>query len=220
METMELTASDGHRLSSVLAMPGGDKPRGGVVVVQDAFGVGDYIAGVCARFAGEGYAALAPALYDRQQRGARFGKSPEEMAAATRLRNNLDWNGVLADVEAARLHLAQYGKVGIVGYCAGGSVVWLAAQELTFDAASSYYGKDVPDWLDAPPQCPLILHFGERDHLIPMDRVAEVRKVFPDIPVYTYDAGHAFDNPDTGFDPAHAARAQQRTLALFREHVG
>lgn len=219
LQTLQLTAADGHRLDAALALPDG-APRGGLVVIQDTFGVGDYIRSVAADYAALGYAAIAPALYDRQQRGADFQRSPEGMQASQVLRGRVVWSEVAADVEAARAYVAHYGKVGIVGFCFGGSVVWHAAQRLPFAAASSYYGRDVPHWLDIKPLCPTICHFGEKDPMIPLEGVMKINPAFPDIPVYTYAAGHGFDHPDAGTDPAIIALARTRTLKLFQRYVG
>lgn len=219
MGTVELVAADGHRLEAAVALPEG-RPRGGLVVIQDTYGVGEYLRSVCDWYAALGYACAAPALYDRQQRNCDFPRTPEGMAASQILRGQVVWRDVLADVEATRLHLSHYGKVGIVGFCFGGSVAWLAAQNLPFAAASSYYGRDVPHWLDMKPLCPTICHFGVNDPMIPLDGVAKINPAFPDVPVYVYPAGHGFDNADTGTDPDVIALARARTLALFRAHLG
>ena len=136
------------------------------------------------------------------------------------LRGRVVWPDVLADVEAARLYLSQYGKVGIVGFCFGGSVVWYCAQRLPLAAASSYYGRDVPHWLDLPPLCPTICHFGEKDPMIPLDGVKKINPAMPQVAVYVYPAGHGFDNPDSGTDADTISLARARTMELFRRAVG
>ncbi len=219
MQTVELRAVDGHRLAAVLALPE-NRPRGGLVIIQDTYGIGGYIRSVATDYAALGYACIVPALYDRQQRDADFPRTPEGMAASQILRANVVWPDILADVDAARAHVAQYGKVGIVGFCFGGSVAWYCAQRLPLAAASSYYGRDVPHWLDIKPLCPTICHFGASDPMIPLDGVRKINPAFPDVPVHVYEAGHGFDNPDTGMDPKIIALARQRTLELFREKIG
>ena len=214
-ERIEIAAADGHRPTAWLSTPAG-APRGGLVVIQTAFGVDDYLRGVCESYARDGYLAIAPALYDRQKRDAVFEHTPDGAAMAQALRRGLDWDDVLRDVEAARARVAEAGKVGIVGFCVGGSVVWLAAHALRFAAASSYYGKDVVDFLDRPPKCPTILHFGDQDRLIPVADVETIRAAFPSILNYLYHAGHGFD----GNNPEAARVARARTLELFRAHVG
>lgn len=220
MDDIELTAKDRHRLAAAFALPEG-KPRGGLVVIQDTYGIGGYIRSVCDWYAALGYACAAPALYDRQQRGADFPRTNEGMAASQILRGRVTWPDVLADVEAVRAHLSNYGKVGIVGFCFGGSVAWLAAQNLPFAAASSYYGRDVPHWLDQKPLCPTTCHFAESDPFIPLEGALKVRAQMPDIPVHIYaGAGHGFDNPDTGTSADTIALARARTVELFLIHVG
>lgn len=214
-ETINVEAADGHQLGAYLAIPQ-EKARGSLVVIQTAFGVDDYLKGVCEAYARDGYAAIAPALYDRQQRGAVFEHNPEGGAAAGKMRNAFVWADVLQDVEAARARVTQYGNVGIVGYCVGGSIVWLAAQSLAFAAGSSYYGKDIVDFLDRKPKCPVQLHFGDQDRLIAMSDIEKIGAAFPEIPNYVYSAGHGFDNNN----PEAARIARARTLNLFRKFVG
>lgn len=208
-----LRASDGHEFDVHFALPKG-AAKGGLVVIQEAFGVNAYVRGVCERFAAEGYACAAPALYDRQERNAAFDThGGEALEHARRLRRGLVWEDVMKDVGACVEKLRAHGRVGIVGYCVGGSVAWLAALELDVAAASCYYGRDVVDFLDRAPRCPTELHFGEQDHLIPMADVEKIRRRFPH--VHVYPAGHGFDREDS--DAARLAR--KRTLELFERHV-
>jgi carboxymethylenebutenolidase len=213
--TIELTASDGHRLTAYAAKPDG-APRGGLVIIQTAFGVDAYLRGVCDSYARDGYLSIAPALYDRQRRDAVFEHNPEGQSQAQKFRNGFVWDDVLRDVDACRQRVASAGRVGTVGFCVGGSVVWLAARSQPFAAAASYYGKDVVDFLDRAPDCPTILHFGDKDHLIAASDVEKIRAAFPAIPNYLYHAGHGFD----GNNPEAARIARARTLDLFRAHVG
>jgi carboxymethylenebutenolidase len=210
-----MKAADGHEFSAYFAEPVG-RARGGLVVVQEAFGVNAYIRSVCDRFAREGYASLAPALYDRQERNAAFDtQQPDVLAHARKLRAGLVWSEVLKDVDACVQRLRDYGRVGVVGYCVGGSVAWLAALELDIAAASSYYGRDVVDFLHRKPRCPVILHFGETDHLIPIADVEKIRKSIS-VPVHVYPAGHAFDHEHGS---SSAKLAHSRTLELFASAI-
>jgi len=212
-----LKAADGHMLEAHFAMPKG-AACGGVVVVQEAFGLNAYVRGLCEEFAAEGYAAMAPALYDRQQRGAFWDSHEgEALDSARRLRRGLVWADVMKDVGACVERLREFGRVGVVGYCVGGTVAWLAGQALAVSAVVSYYGRDVVDHLDRAPRCPAMLHFGDQDHLIPVADVEKIRNAFPDLPVYRYDAPHAFDR-DRASVAASVARA--RTLEFLRRHVG
>ena len=214
-DLIDIVADDEHRLQAYLAVPAGS-PRGGLVVVQTAFGVDDYLCGVCDAYAADGYAAIAPALYDRQQRGAVLAHDTAGMQAAQILRSGFVWAETLRDIEAARSHVARFGRVGVIGFCVGGSVAWLSAQSLSFAAAASYYGKDVVEFLDRAPKCPTILHFGDADRLIPISDVERIRAAFPDIPNFLYNAGHGFD----ANVPEAARIARERTLGLMRQHVG
>lgn len=219
-EFTKISAADGHALDAWLALPG-SKPRGGLVVVQEAFGLSAYVRSVCDSFAADGYAAIAPALYDRQRRGAAYdGHSPEEIKHARALRAGMVWKDVLADVSAAIERVRYAGRVGIVGYCVGGSVAWLAAQSLPVAAAVGYYGRDIVDHLQPAPKCPVMLHFGERDHLIPLADVERIRAAYPEIPNYVYPVAHGFDGLRAPGDEQPAALARRRTLELLHQHVG
>lgn len=212
-----LKAADGHMFEAHFAMPK-SAPCGGVVVVQEAFGLNAYVRGLCEELAAEGYAAIAPALYDRQQRGAAWDSHEgEALESARRLRRGLVWADVMKDIGACAERLREFGGVGVVGYCVGGSVAWLAGRELALSAVVSYYGRDVVDYLDRAPRCPAMLHFGDRDHLIPVTDVERIRRAFPDLPVYRYDAPHGFDR-HRATEAASVARA--RTLEFLRRHVG
>lgn len=215
-----IKAADGHELQAWLAMPMG-MPLGGLVVIQEAFGLSSYVRSVCESFATDGYAVIAPALYDRQERGAAFdGHDPEVIAQGRKLRGGLVWKDVLADVAAAIEGVSYAGKVGIVGYCVGGSVAWLAAQSLPVTAAVGYYGRDIVDHLEPAPKCPVMLHFGERDHLIPLADVERIRAAYPAIPNHVYPVAHGFDGLRAPGDEPAAKLARSRTLELFRKYVG
>jgi carboxymethylenebutenolidase len=216
---IRLTSADGHVFDAYLVEPR-TAPRGALVIAQDAFGLGRYIRSVCDRYCAQGYVAIAPALYDRQQRGSVFDHSPESHKAAARFRAALNWDHVLSDVEAAIGYVKTGGRVGVLGFCVGGSVAWLTAASLPVAAAVCYYGKDIAGWLDRRPCCPTMLHFGESDHLIPLRDVELIKQDCPDIPVYVYAAGHGFDGTGRGHHAESAALARSRTLAFFRDHIG
>jgi carboxymethylenebutenolidase len=215
-----ITANDGHQLDACRADPPG-RPRGALVVIQEAFGVNGHIRNVCERFANDGYLTIAPALYDRQRKNATFGYGPDGLEAARALRAGLKWDDVLKDVAAAVKVAAGAGKVGIVGYCVGGSVAWIAAQHLEVSAAVSYYGRDIVAMLDRPPRCPTMIHFAEHDAHIPLSDVEAVRSAFPELPIYVWPGEHGFDcDARKSFEPTSAQHARARTLALFRKFVG
>ncbi|MAF94487.1 MAG: carboxymethylenebutenolidase [Rhodospirillaceae bacterium] len=221
-ETITLTAADGHVLDAYRAEPEGD-PKGAVVVIQEIFGVNVHIRDVADRLAAEGYLAIAPAIFDRFEKGVELGYSEDNVALGreykTKANDNLD--NVMADVRAAWEAASEAGKVGVIGYCWGGVVVWAAACRLDFDAASGYYGAGIVDLKDETPKCPTILHFGKYDGSIPMDDVDAISAAHPEVTVYVYDAGHGFncDRRDS-YNEESARTALKRTLGLFAGNLG
>ena len=215
-----LVAADGHRLQAYEAVPAG-AARGGVVVVQEIFGVNDHIRRVADGYAADGYRVIAPALFDRVRPGIELGYTDADIAEGRKIRGQLTFEQALADVEAARKALGD-GNIGIVGYCWGGTVTWLAAARLPgFAAAASYYGGGIGQFAVEHPRCPTQCHFGEKDHAIPLSEVAAVRDANPAVEVYTYPAGHGFNcDARASFDAAAAKLARERTLAFFSKHIG
>ncbi|HUL08724.1 MAG TPA: dienelactone hydrolase family protein [Candidatus Acidoferrum sp.] len=217
---IKLTASDKHEFDAYLATPAG-KPRGGIVVVQEIFGVNHHMRAVTDRFAAAGYAALAPALFDRVERKVDVGYDEAGIAKGRAVRQRLGYEEAMRDTAAAGAQLQQFGKVGIVGYCWGGNIVWLAACRLPVAAGVGYYGGDIANLLNEKPKVPVMLHFGELDQHIPASVVDRIRAAAPKVPVHTYPAGHGFNCDERkDYDAASADRARDRTLAFFAEHVG
>lgn len=215
-----LTAADGHKLAAYRADPKG-KPRGAIVVIQEIFGVNSHMRRTTDGFAADGYVAICPALFDRVERGVELGYGPEDVARGRDIRLKIGWPQVLADMDAAIKEAAKSGKVGVVGYCWGGSVAWRAATHFPIAASSGYYGGMVAEFAAEKPKCPTILHFGEKDQGIPLSHVDTVKKHHPDLPCYIYPADHGFNCDDRKqYDPASAKLARERTLELFRSHVG
>lgn len=194
--------------------------KGGLVLVQEIFGVTDHIRELCDQYAAEGYDVIAPSLYDRQERGFEADYSQAGIARALKLRDGHDMKYSIGDVQACIDHLRDERgreKVFITGYCYGGTVSWVAAARCKgLDAASAYYGRAIVDFLDDAPQCPIILHFGRTDASIPMDFVDRIKAAHPEVPTYLYDAGHGFNSDRRAdYDAESAALARERTLALF-----
>ena len=222
METMtEITAGDGFRLAAYRADPQGP-PRGGLVVVQEIFGVNSHIRNVCDGYAADGYRVIAPALFDRHEKGVDLSYTAADIARGREHKAKATSDAALLDVDAARAAVAAAGKVGIVGYCWGGLITWLAACRLKgFSGASSYYGGGILDAAAEQPRCPVIAHFGERDHVIPVAGVRAFAEAHPDVGVYIYAADHGFNCDQRGsYDPAAATLARQRTLDFLRQHIG
>ena len=216
-----LTAADGHSLTAHRADPPG-APRGGIVVIQEIFGVNSHIRRVTDGFAAPGYAAIAPAIFDRVERGFEVGYDPAAIARGRELVGRLDGDKLLLDVQAAIATVAPAGRVGTVGYCYGGAVVWVAAARADgLACAVSYYGSRIPQFVDLAPRIPVMMHVGRRDGSFPAVAVAQIAERHPAVVIHEYDAGHGFNCDERAdHDPAAAALAFDRTVAFFRDHVG
>ncbi|MFP5397825.1 MAG: dienelactone hydrolase family protein [Gammaproteobacteria bacterium] len=219
--SITLQAADGHRLSAHVAEPAGT-PRGGLVVVQEIFGVNDHVRRVVEGYAADGYLTVAPALFDRVEPGVELGYDDAGVQRGRALKAASDAQRALLDLAAAVAHAARAGRVGMVGYCWGGLLTWLAAANVDgLAAAVPYYGGGIPDHAAIAPRCPVLAHFGARDALIPLAGVEALRRAQPGVDVQVYDAGHGFNcEQRASFDAAAAALARERTLAFLRRHVG
>jgi len=221
-QTLTLSAEDGHQLAAYRATPAGT-PRGALVVVQEIFGVNSHIKKVSDGWAADGYVALAPALFDRVERGVETGYGPDDIQRGRELRGKISTDDAVRDVRAAVRELGQSGlRVGVVGYCWGGTMAWLAATRIEgLSAAVGYYGGGIADTAEEQPRCPVMLHFGETDASIPKEHYEKVRRLHPALPVHVYPAGHGFSCDERGSYEERSARlARERTLAFFRQHVG
>ena len=219
---IELTASDGHKLAAYRAEPSG-KPRGGIVVIQEIFGVNSHIKSVADGYAADGYLAIAPAMYDRVKRGYETGYSQDEIQAGLKIMQGLDWADTMKDVEAAVKAASSAGKVGIVGYCWGGTVAWVAAARMPgLAAAAPYYGGGMPNFKDEKPRIPVMANFGENDQSPTPEQAKEILAKHPEVQGHFYaGAGHGFNCDQRGSYNAEASKlARQRTLEFFRKHVG
>jgi carboxymethylenebutenolidase len=219
---VQLTAGDGFQLSAYRADPPGGKPRGALVVVQEIFGVNSHVRGLCDAFAADGYSAVAPALFDRYERNFDIGYSPEDIAKGRELKARASTDAALADVAAARDAVAGSGRVGVVGYCWGGYIAWMAAARLDgFACAVPYYGGGIPEAGGEQPKCPLMGHFGERDTAIPIAGVRKLAAEHPEAQIFIYDAEHGFNcEQRKSYDAPSAGLARERTLGFFRQHIG
>ena len=194
--------------------------KGGVIVVQEIFGLSDHIREMAERLGAAGYEAIAPSMYDRAERG--FIVQPKDVAAGMAKGRELAMgNGpdnAMNDIGGVFDVLSKSGKVCITGYCYGGTMSWLAASRIEgLAAASCYYGGNIPQMVGLTPKCPTICHFGAKDAHIPLvGAVDKIQSAHPDIPVHIYDAGHGFarkNSPD--YDAASDKLAFDRTLELF-----
>lgn len=223
---VDLKAADGFVLAAYVAQPA-DQPRGAVVVVQEIFGVNAHIRAVADGYAAAGYLAVAPATFHRVKPGVELGYAPDDMSAGSALKATVEalpTPGVLQDIQAAIDYAAQAGKVGVVGYCWGGLLTWRAACLLRgVSAAVPYYGGGVTTEAEIArhPTCPVLAHFGEKDHWIALDGVEAFKKAHPEVEVHVYPANHGFNCDHRGaYDAAAATLARERTLAFFARHLG
>jgi carboxymethylenebutenolidase len=217
-ETVQLTAGDGFRFEAYRAAPKA-KPRGGIVIVQEIFGVNRHIRDVTDQYANLGYLTLAPAMFDRVQPGVDvpYTDFPKGREYATALK----LEQTLLDLHAAVKGAAEGGRVGVVGYCWGGTMAYLAACECPIAAAVAYYGGRITQYLDRRPRCPVMYHFGELDKAIPMATVEQIRAAHREGIYYTYPAGHGFNCTERAeYEPESARLALERTLKFLGEHVG
>ena len=215
---IRLHAKDGHELDAYVAEPKGEA-KGGVVVVQEIFGVTNHIKRVADQYAEKGYRVVAPAMFDRIERGVTLEYS--EIEKGREYMRQLQWPSTLADVEAALTEARRAGSVAVVGYCWGGTVAHVAASDLDLDAAVSYYGGGVAKMLDKKPRCPIVYHFGDRDASIPPADVEKIKRANPESPLYVYEgAGHGFNCDERASYSAKDAKvAFERTLEFLNEQL-
>lgn len=220
-EHITLRASDGHELDAYVAQPA-HQPTAALVVVQEIFGVNSHIRRVTDGFAREGFLAIAPALFDRIERGVELGYEGADLQRAMSFVPKLDIEKALLDVEAAIEYAAATTgkKVGVIGYCFGGTMAWLGAARLHPAAAVGYYGGNIGNYAQEAPQCPVMLHFGRQDAHIPPEAVEKVHSAHPNVQIWWYDAGHGFNCDARGsYDPQAARMALERSLGFLKKHL-
>ena len=223
---IDLTAKDGFSFPAYVAEPVGT-PKGGIVVIQEIFGVNSHIRAVADGYAAAGYLAVAPATFERVQRGVDLGYDAEGMTEGSALKSAVEAlpvPGVMQDIQAAVEYAAKAGKVGVVGYCYGGLLTWRAAESVSgLAAAAPYYGGGMtsPDDASRQSKVPVLAHFGSKDHYISLESVEAFRKAQPGVEVQLYEADHGFNCDQRGSYNAPAAQlARERTLAFFATHLG
>ena len=211
----KLTAADGHTFDLYEVRP--DDAAAAIVVIQEIFGVNEHIRSVVDRYAAFGYHAVAPALFDRVKPGVELNYDGDGMTQGREMAGEIKWEPAMHDLAATVAHVAGTGPVGVVGYCFGGSLAWLSANELPVAAAVGYYGGQIHSLIDRAPAVPTMLHFGELDGGIPLEQVEEISKAHPHVEVHIYEgAQHGFSCDARGsFHPLSAAIALGRTLDFF-----
>ena len=222
---IDLSAADGFSIPAYVAEPAG-QPKGAVVVVPEIFGVNSHIRSVADGYAAEGYLAVAPSTFHRVKPGVELGYTDADMKDGFELKTAVEAlpaPGVLQDIQAAVDYAARGGKVGIVGYCWGGLLTWRAAGELKgLAAAAPYYGGGMttPEESARTPKVPVLAHFGNNDHWIPLPTIEDFKKAHPEVEVHVYACGHGFNCDQRGSYNAEAAKlARERTLAFFAKHL-
>lgn len=220
-EHVNLNAADGHGFDAYVARPAG-KPIAGLVVLQEAFGVNRHIRSVADDYANDGLLAIAPALYDRIQPGVELGYEGDEKQRGLTLARQSNPEDVLKDIAASIEYARQHtgGKVGVVGYCFGGTMAWLTATRLEPDVAIGYYGGRIAHYATETPHCPVMLHFGQLDPHIPKEEVDKVQSAHPGVLIYWYDAGHGFNTGDrASYNDAAATLARRRSLEFLKKNL-
>ncbi len=218
-EMLRIAGGDMHCIGAYRAMPTGSC-RGGLVIMQEIFGVNAHIRALVEGFAAAGYCAIAPALFDHIENDVELDYDSAGIARGRALIAELSLDDVIADVGSAANAIASAGKIGVVGYCWGGTIALLSAIRLGLPAVS-YYGSRNVAWLDQACPAPLQFHFGANDASIPPEAIERHRKAYPHAEVHVYPAGHGFNcDLRADFDPASATLARQRTLEFLARHLG
>ncbi len=221
-EKITLACKDGQTIGAYVARPVGP-PKGAIVVLQEIFGANQHIRNTADLYAAQGYLVIAPALYDRVEPDVELGYTGDDPKRGMAIRAQTELPKTLLDIAAAVEAVKSAGKVGLVGYCWGGTLAFASAVHAVpgLDAAVGYYGGGVTAMSDKAPQIPVMLHFGETDHSISMADVEKVKSNQPGVPVHVYPAGHGFNCDErASFHAPSADLARQRTLAFFAQHVG
>jgi len=218
-EHIQLNTSRTQCIGAYVAKPHGS-PKGGIVVVQEIFGVNQHMRNVTDRFAEHGYVAIAPAFFDHVESDVELGYDDAGFKRGRELVGEISFDLAIEDVASAAEAIRSAGRIGCVGYCWGGTVAFLAATRLAMPAVS-YYGARNVKFLDEAPKAPVQFHFGERDTSIPAEAIAKHREVLPDAEIYTYPTGHAFDRgvDPKAYDAPSSKLALERTLAFFARHL-
>jgi carboxymethylenebutenolidase len=220
-ERVRLTAADGHELEAYVAKPQGE-PIASLVVVQEIFGVNQHIRSVADGYAKDGFLAVAPALFDRYERGVDLGYEAADMQKAMSFFPRLDIDAAVRDTAAALAYAreATGKKSGVIGYCFGGTIAWVAATRLNADAAVGYYGGQISRFVAEQTKCPVMLHFGKKDQHIPKEEVDNIAAAHPEVEIYWYDADHGFNcDARSSFDPGSAKLARARSLEFLARNL-
>jgi len=228
--TLQLRSRDGHSFRAFSCGPA--SAQRGLIVVQEIFGVNRHIRAVCQGWADQGYQVLSPALFDRIRRegeyGIELGYEADDIKQGQALAREVGYfEHPLLEIEACLQAFPQGIPVGLVGYCWGGTLAWLSACRLhpadaqgNLRACVGYYGGMIAKLLQDPPDVPVMLHFGQHDPHIPLSEVEKIQAAYPDIPIFTYDAGHGFNcEARKDYDASAAISARQRTADFLTQNL-
>jgi carboxymethylenebutenolidase len=215
-----LDAVDGHKIECYFASPASGSAKGGIVVIQEIFGLTDHVKQVVDGYAAAGYQAVAPAMFDRIEPGIVLDYAQVEKGIECVMQ--LERANCITDVHIGVTAVRAAGRIGVVGYCWGGAIAYLAACELTLAGVVSYYGGQIGNYLDKVPACPMMYHFGEKDAHIPPESIEAIKQVNPEGIYHLYaDADHGFNcNDRDSYHQPSATLALERSLEFFDEHVG
>ena len=218
-ELIEVTAKDNHQFSAYISQPFG-KPKAGIVIIQEIFGVNKHIKEVTDLYASKGYLCLAPSLFDRIEKNVTLNYDEKGVSKGRNLKELCD-KDALKDIEASISIVSSAGKVGVVGYCWGGSLSWrIGCESSNISASVCYYGGDIPKLRDLKPKCNILTHFGELDKGIPMKDVKIFKEKRSEVLTYTYPADHGFNcNHRRQFDETSAKVALDRTLKFLERNL-
>ena len=217
--TITLTAADGHKLQAYTA--GAEDAERGIVVLQEIFGVNSHIRDVCDFYASKGYRVIAPALFDRIEPGVEMGYTGQDIERGKDFKAKVSYDDALKDIEAAAAALSSQKKIGVVGFCWGGTLTWLSAcRSGAVSAASCWYGAGIAELRDEKARCPVQMHFGEKDKSIPHADVEAIRNAQPNVDICVYDADHGFGCDQRGsYDPVASELARTRTVEFFKANL-
>ena len=221
-QSISLTASDGHSLSAYEARPE-KSPRGGIVLLQEIFGITAYIRRMCDTYAGHGFHVVAAALFDRVRAGIELTYSGDDAVIGRGLRGKIPWEKTFADLEAAKKRVKEAGKVATLGYCWGGTVSWRAAGHIEGIAgAVCYYGTQIAPYTGEHPRCPVLMHFGDKDQIATLEHAGALRAAQgAQVEIQIYPAGHSFSCDEApGYHAPSAQLALLRTLNFLTTHLG
>ena len=220
-KNLTLTADDNHCFGAYRAAPVG-RAKGGIIVIQEIFGVNEHIRQICDGFAADGYVAIAPALFDRSDsKDCQLGYTPDDIAAGREIMQTFSWDLCMTDIQAVvDVMKTENLRVGTVGYCWGGSISYLCSTRLPVQASVVYYGGQIMPYIDEKEGCPLLMHFGEHDAGIPLENVNSIGEAHPDAVVHIYDADHGFNcDHRVQYNEFAAVLARTRSMELFDQHL-